>query len=152
MHWLIWPVSRWIATTDVPRYPSGTQLTGTMTKRLNIRIESIRASTYNCKPGRRGTPAVHNPQSSLIRGVAQLGRALPSGGRSRRFESFHPDQNPELNQQLRWMLFYARLKSSTLFTVLQFFGLHAHTSASFFTAFNCRSALGSTYGSEELQS
>ena len=30
-----------------------------------------------------------NPQN---RGVAQLGRALPSGGRGRRFESSHPDQ------------------------------------------------------------
>ena len=76
------------------------------------------------------------------RGVAQLGRALPSGGRSRRFESFHPDQIPDLNQQLTWLLFYARRKSSTLFTVLQLFGLHASAQARFFITLNPRSAVG----------
>jgi hypothetical protein len=31
--------------------------------------------------------------AAVKRGVAQPGRALPSGGRGRRFESSHPDQN-----------------------------------------------------------
>ncbi len=47
----------------------------------------------------KGQPSHHDPGTHLpdifntgCRGVAQPGRALPSGGRGRRFESSHPDQ------------------------------------------------------------
>ena len=36
--------------------------------------------------------ALHRPMPARLRGVAQPGRALPSGGRGRKFESSHPDQ------------------------------------------------------------
>ena len=87
------------------------------------------------------------PLPNANRGVAQLGRALPSGGRSRRFESFHPDQIPAINQQLTWLLFYVCRKSSTPLAVLQFFGLHGRSQYRFPTILNSNYLIGLGYGS-----
>lgn len=57
-------------------------------------------------PLRRPSMHLADPEKLLTRvrvndrGVAQPGRALPSGGRGRRFESSHPDQLVTVNSDL----------------------------------------------------
>src|SRR5690554_1055039 len=86
---------------------------------------------YNAHP-LLSSQAQKQRRKKQYRSIAQLGRALPSGGRGRRFESCYSDQRiqlkPPLTDHAGWRFFIARIFLLISYPVLN----HASRSSTIF--------------------